>query len=397
MKYIVTLIIFLFAFYVFRAQDGLQYFNSIREKVGLIPLRQDPRLDRAILWHCKYMSYTHELTHKESPGNQFFRGKTPDQRAVQAGMNCRYVAENLTFNQENSKDAIDDLISTVYHRFSLLSPEMDIAGFASFDNYYGLLLSNSYLDSLCRSFTNDPDLVSFIYVTVCDLYQKKVPLLDYVEALEKVQKQNADIIVYPYPGQQDIPVSFSEEEPNPVPKCFIVGYPITVEFNPYYHPLLPTRVSIKLRDSKGKIVPGRFLTASNDPHHKLTLYQYSFIPRNVLSPGEKYWVELKYTEGGVKKKKLWSFTTVSFPAIFELNGQKTIYVPSPSEFYVMVEPRNCRDTVFNHLQVKYSTDYFNVEFVGSLFLRINIRGRKEQFAQIDLENGYSLRIIILGE
>ena len=397
MRLLLGLLFFLTCVRYVSAQDALLYFNQIRHRVGLIPLERDERLEKAVLLHCKYMDQAGKLSHKEKPGKPFFTGKMPDQRAVQAGLHCRYVAENLSFNQENERDAINDLLATVYHRFSLLSPNLDIAGFAHYGRYYGLMLANSYLDSLCYAFHSNPDLISFIYVSVCDLYQKKIPLLDFLNALERVQQKNASIIVYPYPGQREVPVAFSEEEPNPVPKCFVVGYPITVEFNPYYYPLLPTNVVIKLRDSRGRVVPSRLLTASNDPHHKLNLYQYALLPKKVLQPSEKYWVELRYREGGVRHKKTWSFQTISFHSIVVLKGQKMIYVPSPAEFYVMVEPKNCRDTVFNNLHLKYSAEFFKVDYAGSLFLKIRIKGKKDQFAQIDMENGYSLRIIILGE
>ncbi len=397
MRFLVCLLIFLGCIQSASAQDAFLYFNQIRHYVGLIPLERDERLEKAALLHCKYMDQTGELSHKEKPGKPFFSGKTPDQRAVQAGLHCRYVAENLTFNQKNEHDAINDLLATVYHRFSLLSPNLDIAGFAHYGRFYGLMLANSYLDSLCYVYKTNPDLISFIYVSVCDLYQKKIPLLDFLNALERVQQKNASIIVYPYPGESEVPLAFSEEDPSPVPRCFVGGYPISVEFNPYYHPLLPTNVVIKLRDSRGRVVPAHLLTAANDPHHKLNLYQYALLPKKVLRPSEKYWVELRYREGGARHKQKWSFQTVSFHSMIILNGQKTVYVPSPAEFYVMIEPKNCRDTVFNNLHLRYSTDVFKVDYVGSLFLKVRIKGKKGQFAQINVENGYSLRIIVLGE
>ena len=393
-KYLLLLFLSLCS-YLNLAQPPVDYLNELRRKAGLIELKQDQRLSNAATMHCRYMNQVHKLTHKEHHINKFFTGKYPDQRAVQAGLHCRYVAENLTFNQSDAISAINDLFATVYHRLSLLSPSMDIVGFGSWGKYYGLLLSNSYLDSVCNAYEDNPDLISFVYVSVCDMIQKKLPLMDFLTSLEKVRQRNKSVIVYPYPGQENVPVSFSDEKPSPLRRCFIAGYPITVEFNPYYNPLLPTRVVIKLRDSRGKLVPARLLKAANDPNHKLSPYQYALIPRKVLMPGELYHVYLSYNQGRMKRKKSWSFETVSYPSLYIVNGQKTLYVPSPAEFYVMIVPKTCRDTVFNDLQVKYSADYFKVDYVNSLFLKIDIGGRTDQFAQLQMNNGYSLHIIIL--
>ncbi len=379
------------------SQDAISYLNTIRQKTGLIPLEEDTRLSKAELDHCKYMDHLGILTHYEEPGNQFFSGRRPDQRAVNAGMHCRYVFENISFNQGQDMESIDALLASVYHRFSLLNTTVNIAGYASYGKYFGMLLANSFVDSLCRFFSNSPDLISFVYVSVCDLYQKKLPLLDFVYAVEQVEKKNAGIVVYPYPGQQEVPVGFSGEEPNPVPGCYIAGFPVTVEFNSYYFPIAPDNVVIKLRDQRGKVVQGRLLTAGNDPQHNLSLKQFAFIPRSVLRPGELYHVELRYKINGVRMRKVWSFETVDFPNVFILNGRKVLYVPSPSEFYVMIDPRSCRDSVFKKLQVKYSAELFNVRFVDDIFLKVDIKGREDQYAEIDFANGYSLRLVILGE
>ncbi len=385
------------AFNLILGQSPVEYLNSYRVKSGLIPLEENPVLSASIKDHTRYMYVNGLLEHKEKARDTLFTGRTADARAINRGYHCRFVAENLAYNAQDSLNAVDELLSTVYHRLSLLDFRFDQVGYASTGHYYGFVLGNSYLDSICAATKEDKSLVSFLYVVnLCDNFNKKVDLLDYLDAIQKVEKQNASIVTFPYPGQDNVPTYFSEEDPKPRPKCNIMGYPVSVQFNEYYHSGVKL-ISFKLRNSKGKRVKAKLLTPDNDPNKILLPGQYVLIPDKVLNLNETYKAFVVYRENGERFSFSWTFHTQAYQNLFVLEGEQTVYVPTPSTFYVYVRPLSCEDSLFSNLDVKYTTEVFDVGFVNSLVLKVFVKGKDGQFGQILMPNGYNLKVIIIGD
>ncbi len=378
-------------------QTAVEYLNSYRIKSGLIPLEVNPVISASVKDHTRYMYVNSVLNHKEKARDSLFSGRTADVRAINRGYHCRFVSENLAYNEKDSLSAVDELFSTVYHRLSLLDFRFNQVGYAATGHYYGFVLGNSYLDSVCAATKENKSLVSFLYVVnLCDNFNKKVDLVDYLDAIQKVEKQNASIVTFPYSGQDNVPTYFSEEDPKPWPKCNIMGYPVSVQFNEYYHSGVRL-VSFKLRDGRGKRVKAKLLTPDNDPNKMLLPGQYVLIPYKVLNLNETYKAFVVYRENGERFSFSWTFHTQTYQNLFVLEGDQTVYVPSPAVFYVYVRPSSCEDSLFNSLDIKYTTQVFNVEFVNSLILRVQVKGEDGQFGQILMPNGYNLKVIILGE
>ena len=372
----------------------LDYLNDLRISSGLIPLKYNSILSVAAGKHCEYMQANKVLDHDEKMLKQKFYGVRPVERALRAGYCTRMVEENIAYNPSGFHGAIDGLMSVVYHRMSLMSIYHDEAGVGQEGNYYDLLLGNSIICSLCEQYRGFYDYMGAYYKQVCADEEIKLPRQKYDEAINSVLSKNKAVIVYPYDGQENVGLYSAEENPNPVPDCNILGYPITVQFNPYYHGNVRV-VEFALFDSRDRRVPVIFLSSRNDPHHNLKSYQYALLPRDILNVNIKYKVLLKYRDSSGIKNYTWMFTTKKIDKVVDLEGKKKIYLPpGESDFYVLVRPRSCHDKDFNQVKVSYSVDSFSFEYESLILLHIKLKGRSGRNAKLEFGNGYELSIFI---
>ncbi len=372
----------------------LDYLNELRVRAGLIPLKYNQILSIAAGKHCEYMRANKVLVHDEKMLKQKFYGIRPVDRALRAGYCTRMVEENIAYNPSGLQGATDGLMSVVYHRMSLMSMYHDEAGVGQVGNYYDLLLGNSVICGLCDQYRGFYDYVGPYYKQVCVDEEVKLPRQKYDEAINSVLRKNKAVVVYPFDGQQNVGLYSAEENPNPVPDCNILGYPVTVQFNPYYFEDVKV-VDFALFDSRGRHVPAIFLISRNDPNHKLMRYQYALLPREILNVNSKYKVVLKYRDSSGVKNYTWEFSTKKIDNFIALEGKKEIFLPpGESDFYVLIKPRSCHDSGFNQVNVSFSVENFSFEYESLILLHIKLRGQSGCNAKLSFGNGYELSIFI---
>ncbi len=392
-KYFVYLFLFLCLPILDDAQ-ALDYLNSFRQRAGLISFRYNSYLTLAAQKHSEYMQANKTLTHIEKPFKPKFYAQRPAEKAIRAGYNNRFVEEDIAYNESGYKHAVDGLLSVVYHRLSLLSLDHDEAGQGQAGNYYTFLLGNSHICELCRQYKDFHDYMGAYYNQVCADEDIKLPRDKYTAALNSVMSKNKDIVVFPFQGQENVGLYSSEETPNPVPSCHIMGYPVTIAFNPYYHSNIKV-LSFKLYDSHNDLVSCILLNSRNDPNHKLKPYQFALIPRHILGWGQTYRAVVKYRDNTGTKTYTWSFTTLSMPGLVEVSGKKKIFLsPGSHDLDVLIVPQSCRDRNFNQVNVNYSTDSFSFSYDNLILLHVHLQGKKGQSATLQFGNGYELSIFI---
>ncbi|WP_165971956.1 stalk domain-containing protein [Paenibacillus piri] len=239
--------------------DGLNHFNSIREKMGLQKLKLDPFVQKAVDNHTGYLianNFTFEgslSAHIEDSNKKNYTGSSVGDRLRAVGFlpNSYWGAsEDVVSNTPSIETGITGLLSSPYHRTPLMHPDMSLFGF-SFKDGLGVL-------NIVR--TAKPGGIS----------------------------------VYPYDGQKDVPVSFDgrTENPNPLTQFGLKESGYVISYMNAGNS--PSDVKATIKDSKGQSVDF-FKFKDSDNWH--------LVPKKELAYNETYTVT---AEG-----KTWSFTTVS--------------------------------------------------------------------------------------
>lgn len=139
--------------------DMLDAVNRVRQHAGLPILQRSVLLDRAAALHAGYLD-THRdpanppggvSAHQQRRGAAGFSGATPGERATMAGYPHRKVLENVSMGYPRLADAMDGLMSAIYHRLTFLDLTADELGAATGQRSRVFLLGRRDLGRVCRT------------------------------------------------------------------------------------------------------------------------------------------------------------------------------------------------------------------------------------------------------
>ena len=260
------------------ARAALARANYYRALVGVPPLVVHPALIQAAQNHARYYVLNSDRpemaqlgAHSEIPNTPGFTGETPSKRAVYAGYpeNLAYVWEDMHFIF-NPVRSVDEWVAAPFHRLAVIHPSLQAAG-------YG----RAQLDS--------------VRADVFDVAPWHMTSGTWLE--------EQYVLVYPVPGQTDIPTAWhGREVPNPLPSGASgpVGYPISL------HGLggKMTVARAQLTDAAGNPVDVYPNSSYCDSRNC-----YFLIARHPLQPHMTYTVRVEGTIGGKPFRKEWQFTT----------------------------------------------------------------------------------------
>ncbi len=256
--------------------------NALRAQLGLQPVIRDAAIETAAQAHAEYFSAHCEQyqttglsPHKENMDwQEGFYGTNFWNRLAHAGFEGDAASEIMAFNG-NPYQAVDDWLFTLYHRLPLVSPKVKYAGFG-------------------------------ITYECCLQWSHGVDVMDFGAA----ETPEELVVMYPWDGQTDVPLSWdgleSPEPPMPVGFDYPSGPIVTLtlpykDFTAELHELL---------DPDGEPVPHQFVTPANDPAQVLsdTVSLYSLEP---LAKGLTYTVRIQIAPKDSDPELFeWSFTTV---------------------------------------------------------------------------------------
>jgi len=291
-------------------KGGVIEVNRQRQSCGMIPLKNSYALSRSAYHHARYLGRLRRKGHAERPGNAYFTGRTPFERMVRAGFPSRAGVENISYGDTSYSESVRVLMSTIYHRLAFLDFRIDTMGSSEYGNRRGRIyvydMASSPVAGLCRN-SGKAARGRYIY-GLCADRKKKIPLGALKRAFDSVRRRNAKIVLYPPPGARNVPRRFVRETPDPIPKIYDAGLPVTVRLNPFYY-RHAGRVSFRLRESGGAEVPSKLLRADNDPHRKLSGGDFVLIPLKTLKPDTEYRADFEAEADGKRLRKSWSFRT----------------------------------------------------------------------------------------
>jgi hypothetical protein len=227
---------------------------------------------------------------------------------VRAGYPSRAGVENISYGDSDYAHSVRVLMSTLYHRLAFFDFRIDSLGSSEYGNRLGRIyvydMASSAVARLCRQ---KPGGGGKQVYGVC-ANGRSLPLKRFRQALASVERRNPALVLWPTPGARNVPRSFVRETPDPIPKIYHAGYPVTMQFNPVRYRRVRL-LRFRLLDSRGREVPSKVLSARNDPHHRLTPLEFALIPLRMLSPHTRYRVEFVGSADGKRIEKRWSFST----------------------------------------------------------------------------------------
>ncbi|WP_373742046.1 CAP domain-containing protein [Neisseria sp.] len=341
--------------------SGFDYLNRLRSEAGLKPFKHSPVLETAARSHARYLAaYPEEQHGQRKTADPLFSGADPNTRAAKAGYLSRSVEENLTTetlsDDENGRIAdfsalgarmqIDNLMSAIYHRFSLLDPYSDEAGAAS------------HASGRNRAFVIEQ--ASGLHNGLCRLNHKAVqPGRSYY-----TESCNNGAVVYTdeYPagtapaytvfpvGRSAIP-EFQNETPNPLPDIRIAGNPASIDFHNGKAKI--EMLSFKLYQGGKEVKPVRVLSAKTDPNRKLTGRQFALFPLKPLAYDTAYRAVFRYKSGGREQTVDWTFRTQKpvWP-YFIVNGGEKLSVKAERRYFLHWKDDWCAEECANFRYVE---------------------------------------------
>ncbi len=383
--------------------QAYEELNLLRQRAGMIALKKDPRLVKAAQAHAAYLVHNNFApTHYESPKYPLFTGVWPWDRAVYAGYRSRVVSENLSALKPNAKKAIDDLMGALYHRILFLDFSIDSIGIGtaasghySYKSLVVFDMGDSKLEALC---TKDWRITGSYNYDLCAQRTKKIPLHAVQEAKNQIAKSNPQILLWPPKNARAVPPVFYEEEPDPLPQYGVSGYPVSIQFNPYYFKPKDI-VLMDLRLFRGDTaVPAIVMDSTSDPNHRLPAMTYALFAKKRLAWNTTYRVEAKFRIRGKMRSLSWHFSTASLPYPYYTicSERATVHLRPHRKYVLYFPPKDAFDTIHSIAARRPASVRLFTSFIDFNTLIVQADGAVGQEATVRLSDGKSVHLILSG-
>ncbi|MDQ7084359.1 MAG: CAP domain-containing protein [Sulfurovum sp.] len=324
--------------------------NNIREAMGLGYLYRNDALDEASQGHAKYLVTQHESAHIQKENTLDFTGSSPSDRVMATDYASRKTLENLSTNTGNAQSSIDGLFAAIYHRLAFLDMSIDEVGLGvtqdaldSTESAFVYVMGNSELDRLCREhhFRGQGKY----YYKVCKDEAHRIGEKAYTQAQSNIQRNNPQIVHYPYANQTQVVPAFYVETPDPLPQHDVSGMPISIAFNPYYFDKVEV-LSFVLYDAQDRRIENVLLMhQANDPHQHFTDKDFALFPLERLEYDSQYRVEVEYRSKTEEQTLSWYFSTLKprEPLHTITSKETTLTLESSKSYILYFKPLNPHD------------------------------------------------------
>ncbi len=328
--------------------DALDYLNAMRTGAGLIAFDANATLDTAAQNHVNYLLCVNAFGHYENQNDcpDKYTGDTPSDRGTAAGYSWQAYGENISAGSPTIIDAVDGLMSAIYHRFGFLTFSMDEIGigYGSDSNYaYGTLYN-------------------------FDMGNRN--------NVSNTQALNPDYVLWPYDGYRKAQTSFDNtESPDPLPECNdygVAGNPVSVAFNPDDTSAVSLD-AFRLYDANGtEITDTKILSSANDNHldnHKFVLFSM-----HSLHIDREYRATFDYTRASSQHHLEWTFRTTRYDdPHYDVTDGGSYDIVSGKPYIIQLRPADCNITL-NPYSYSYSGSAPTVERLGYDLFRITATG-----------------------
>ncbi len=259
------------------AADGFNWTNYRRQQLGLSTLTRNRQIDIAAQGHSDYQKANNTITHEQTSGSPGFTGTTMADRLVAAGYTLKapYAYGEVIAASGNlgGANAVEDLITAIYHRFVMFEPRFREAGTGSASASSGY---HYFTLNLATTGGLGSGLGTGKFVT------------------------------YPIANQQNVLTIFysNYETPDPVAERNEVGYPVSI------HADITSNVTVQsftIAPRGGKPLEVKLLSHATDSNTAKSVA--AIVPLSVLAAKTTYDVVFTGTVDGMAATRSWAFTT----------------------------------------------------------------------------------------
>jgi uncharacterized protein YkwD len=259
-----------------RYERAVARLNDFRRAAGLDPVDLDEKRSKACLAHADYLARNLDRAPGLRPEEEL-----PDLPGyTREGSEIARASAPRIGGRAGPVDAIDWMMASILNRHLVLNPTAKTAA-----------------------------LGAALHAPRGWIWVLSLPPL-------RREGDGPQAILYPGPGQKDVPLFFGREIGSLVPgesKGTVAGFAVTAGFFPKYS---LTSVTATLKDESGKEVNCWLSTPQNPLKNVGSYRQILLVPKKALAPATKYTATFAAVVQGKKWQQRWSFTTMD-PARYQ--------------------------------------------------------------------------------
>lgn len=240
--------------------------NEERSKLGMTPRPEDPEISDAAQKHCNYMALNNYLGHSEDEGRP---GYTREGAAS--------AARSILSMGRGAAKVAEGFVATLWHRQDVIRPDTFLFGVGNKGSY-------SAIDG--REGRGGAE--SHWWPVLC-----------------------------PAPNQNQVPLNFRHESPEPVPAGVRAGFPVTAYFGTRNLKMNGYTLKKVNGPQTGENIDCWMYGPNLDKQNNMATYQHvvAIIPKAPLSGGTIYEVTFDIEVDGAARKLTWRFCTVGAPKL----------------------------------------------------------------------------------
>ena len=338
-----------------QAFEAFTYLNELRNKSGMSTFLSNAKLEKSALSHASYLTYHDSIGHYQHLGKEGFTGVEPKDRVAKAGYKAGMSIENVSNNAMGYKASIDGLFSAIYHRFGFLDFQVNEICIGMSQNpsdnsitAYVYNMGVYEINDLCER-TSYSGAGAYSY-NICVDKSFRIKESEFNAGYNACYKRNKKVVIYPYDEQDNVPPAFFDEMPDPLPNHRVSGFPISIQFNPYYfkHVRLK-RFELFLEGEKVEVA--EVYDHISDINSLFKRNEFALFPQERLAWGKRYHVEVEYEVSGKKYEKKWDFSTRKLPskAIMIDKNKSRVKISAKEATILYFKPQHQNDILDNIL------------------------------------------------
>ena len=347
-------------------------------------------LKKSATSHANYLLTHDVIGHYQEKGTVGFSGVLPRDRVIRAGYKTGMSIENVSSHTIGYEKSVDGLFSAIYHRFGFLDFQVDEIGIGmaqdvqdSAKTAYVYNMGIYEINDLCQKSSYAGEGEYTYHICADENFKIKKSLFD--AAYHACYKRNKKVVIYPYDEQSNVPPAFYDELPDPLPEHRVSGFPISIQFNPYYFKIVKLkRFELFLGDKK--VDNTKVYDHISDINSLFKRNEFALFPLERLEWDSRYRVEVEYKVFDESFTKIWHFKTkkLSTKPIMIDKKKMQVKISNRKETILYFKPLHQND-ILENIQYSAKLDITFIDNntimmrtnarVGELF-NLNVSGRK---------------------
>ena len=325
--------------------------NRVRALAGIGRLQERLDLTRAAQNHADYLAHHGGVAHIEEPNRASFTGQWPADRAVTTGYSSRHVHE-VAGAHDSDIEALDTLLSSVYHRMQILSTAINEVGIGIAartstraerdpEIIYVVNFGHSRWRDLCQQRAQPKPENSLI--GQCADSEAAIDLGRSQSLQRSLRMASPKVILWPPDQYNSFPVQLANEQPQPLPGRNRIGNAITIQLG--LQEGVPNLKSGQLlqigEDGSLSTVDVDLITPQNDRQRLLKAGEFALVPLYPLRYNTPYEVRMIYDNGGNEYRLEWGFKTEPLPwPVLRLGDRGPIWIESGEALALLLSGRS---------------------------------------------------------